>query len=205
EERVRLMLEDSGAEVVLTQEPFWEKAALCGAQAVLLSESADMSGEALDIGGSADDLAYVIYTSGSTGRPKGTMLSHRGVVNLAQWKRDEYGYGEEDTVLQFASHSFDASVAEIYPALLSGAHLHVLAGEQRQSVDAYCEAVAASRVRAVLWGLLNCDSSGSPAPFAATSVQSPGSHCRGSPEAAGLQAQSCGPAVVLRAANSRPL
>ena len=35
----------------------------------------------------ADHLAYVIFTSGSTGRPKGTLLTHRGVCNLAQAQR----------------------------------------------------------------------------------------------------------------------
>src|SRR4051794_21832067 len=37
--------------------------------------------------------------------------------------------------------------------------------------------------------------------FAATSCQSPGAHC---PSGPGSHIQSCGPAVVLRAAKSRP-
>src|SRR5712671_807167 len=37
--------------------------------------------------------------------------------------------------------------------------------------------------------------------FAATSFQSPGAHC---PSAPGSHIHSCGPAVVFRAANSRP-
>ncbi|SCK55851.1 non-ribosomal peptide synthetase [Streptomyces sp. WMMB 322] len=81
-----------------------------------------------------DDLAYVIYTSGSTGRPKGTMISHRSVADL-HLTRDLIGVGPGDRMLAFASTSFDASVWEWVMALLGGACLVVpddgatLAGE----------------------------------------------------------------------------
>nr|BFE29896.1 hypothetical protein GCM10010200_021470 [Actinomadura rugatobispora] len=69
--------------------------------------------------------AYVIYTSGSTGAPKGVVVPHRGVVNYVTWRAGAYGWRPGDRVLQFASVSFDTSVAEIYPALAVGATLCV--------------------------------------------------------------------------------
>ncbi|MBT2505639.1 amino acid adenylation domain-containing protein, partial [Streptomyces sp. ISL-98] len=65
--------------------------------------------------------AYVIYTSGSTGRPKGVAVAHRGLTNFVSWRVENYGWGPGDRVLQFASVSFDVSVAEIFPALAGGA------------------------------------------------------------------------------------
>src|SRR5882762_6379288 len=67
-----------------------------------------------------------------------------------------------------------------------------------------CCGVAASSVTAALDASLNWVSRVSPEVFGANSDQSPGSHCAASPPRAGLQDHSCGPVVVLRAANRWP-
>ena len=66
-------------------------------------------------------LAYVMYTSGSTGHPKGVMVPHRAVANHATWFATALDITAADRMLQYASISFDASVAELFAPLVSGA------------------------------------------------------------------------------------
>lgn len=80
-----------------------------------------------------DDPAYMIYTSGSSGNPKGVLLSHASFVNMIQGQIQLFGVNSEDRVLQFASPAFDASLSEIFMALLSGAALYTI---NRELLDA---------------------------------------------------------------------
>lgn len=67
------------------------------------------------------NLMYVIYTSGSTGIPKGVLISHQALVNRSIATVKRYTLQPDERVLQFASISFDVSLEEIFPSLISGA------------------------------------------------------------------------------------
>ncbi|WP_226781563.1 non-ribosomal peptide synthetase [Oceaniglobus trochenteri] len=73
----------------------------------------------------AEDPAYVIYTSGSTGRSKGVMVAHRGVCRLVRGQ-DYADLGPDQVMLNMAAVGFDASIGEIYSAVLNGGTLVVL-------------------------------------------------------------------------------
>ncbi|HEU4457453.1 MAG TPA: amino acid adenylation domain-containing protein [Longimicrobium sp.] len=77
----------------------------------------------------ARGLAYVIYTSGSTGRPKAVGVENGPAAAHFLEFRDFLGLVPGDRFLLFASPSFDASVEQLFPALLAGAAV-VLMGEE---------------------------------------------------------------------------
>ncbi|MDJ0460312.1 non-ribosomal peptide synthetase [Streptomyces sp. H27-C3] len=127
-ERLQYMIEDSSADIVLTQSAT-DVSALSGIRHVLrLDAEGRLSGEPAGdapapAGAGPEHLAYVIYTSGSTGRPKGVMVEHRAVVNRIEWMQNEYALDADDVVLQKTSFSFDVSVWEFVWPLVSGARL----------------------------------------------------------------------------------
>ncbi|MEU4745023.1 amino acid adenylation domain-containing protein, partial [Actinosynnema sp. NPDC023658] len=110
EERLRFMVEDSGAELVLTRD---------------FVAGTGTSGGPVESGVGPGNAAYVIYTSGSTGRPKGVVVEHRAVVNRLRWAQSEYGLDVSDRVLQKTPFGFDVSVWEFFWTLSAGATLVV--------------------------------------------------------------------------------
>ena len=87
--------------------------------------------------------AYVIYTSGSTGRPKGVVVTHRGIANLVTAQVPGFGLDAPGSrLLQFASPSFDASIAERCDALLSGAALVLVPKDRLLPGDPLIETIA---------------------------------------------------------------
>ncbi|MEP0264420.1 amino acid adenylation domain-containing protein [Dokdonia sp.] len=94
-------------------------------------EPSNYSEDLVDVYLAPDDLAYIIYTSGSTGNPKGVIIEHKGILNTILAQIDLFDITHNDRGLQFASFSFDASISEIFTALLSGACLCVIDKEHR--------------------------------------------------------------------------
>ncbi|MFY0568156.1 non-ribosomal peptide synthase/polyketide synthase [Archangium lansingense] len=129
-ERLAFMLEDSGAQLLLTRSALLEALpATHQARAVCLDSLETLESLPAPAPGtslpqtSADSPAYVIYTSGSTGRPKGVQVAHRAAVNHLSWRQREFPMGAQDAFLQKASFSFDISVWEMFAPLLAGARL----------------------------------------------------------------------------------
>ncbi|KAF6571728.1 amino acid adenylation domain-containing protein, partial [Paenibacillus sp. EKM212P] len=127
EERIRYMLDDSGAKLLLTQSHLVDKAAIDGHVLVLDGEQTvyHEDDSNLEPWSGPNDLAYVIYTSGTTGQPKGVMVEHHGLCNLKTYFDQTLRMSTSDHALLFASYSFDAACWEIFQALFCGATLYV--------------------------------------------------------------------------------
>jgi len=93
-ERIRYMVEDSQAGVVITEEKLLQKLPEGGIRVVCLDqqgeEIAGESGRRARSGVQAESMAYIYYTSGSTGRPKGVVMAHSGIVNYMRWGVEAY-------------------------------------------------------------------------------------------------------------------
>jgi len=113
QQRIDYIIENSGCRLVLTRETVFSN-----------TES-----NIVDFSFNNNELAYIIYTSGSTGQPKGVMIEHISFVNMILQQIQSFKVDKTDKVLQFASPSFDASLSEIFMALLSGATLVPVAQE----------------------------------------------------------------------------
>ena len=70
----------------------------------------------------ADHLAYIIFTSGSTGEPKGVMINHGAVINLINSQIKNFKISM-DRILLTSEIFFDASIEQIFLAILSGSTL----------------------------------------------------------------------------------
>ncbi|MEP0262578.1 amino acid adenylation domain-containing protein [Dokdonia sp.] len=72
------------------------------------------------------DLMYVIYTSGSTGKPKGVLVTYGSLINYILHQSKTYDLGKSERILQFSNLAFDASVEQVFLALLHGASLIIV-------------------------------------------------------------------------------
>ncbi len=125
-ERLRYMVEDSGAKVLVTQRALSE-ALFSGLNLVrvCLDEDKDQidqqSSEPLTPVAKPSNRAYVIYTSGSTGRPKGVEIEHRALTNFLWSMAQEPGLNETDVLLAVTTLSFDIAGLELFLPLITGA------------------------------------------------------------------------------------
>lgn len=135
--RLRFMIDDARPALLLTQQHLTATLPLDGYPVLLLDDRrwTQEPDEAVASDVTPDNLAYVIYTSGSTGVPKGVLVCHGGLTNFVQAQQTDWDIGPGSRVLQFASFSFDASVAEIFTALASGATLCLAPRAVLASVD----------------------------------------------------------------------
>ena len=132
EERVRYILEDSGARLLVTTERIAGKwgnlFSLMGVEIVKAEEAVGRySRENLNVPLDWESLCYVIYTSGSTGKPKGVMLTNHNLVNFVDddaKNREIQGYTRRGHVsLAIAALTFDFAIARGLEAdgILTGA------------------------------------------------------------------------------------
>ncbi|WP_186319930.1 non-ribosomal peptide synthetase [Bacillus pumilus] len=132
EERIQYIVEDSGASIVLTEETFVSTYHALSEKMVVLQQIAldDERLPQLVDESVPEDLAYMIYTSGTTGKPKGVMIEHLQLHHLVHALHHEiYEEASELQMALLAPFHFDASVKQIFTALLFGHTLHIIPRE----------------------------------------------------------------------------
>jgi len=118
EERIKYMLEDSSAKILLKGHDLTPEA--------FINRPKGTSSHLHLPPAPATSLAYIIYTSGTTGQPKGTAIEHHSLVNRLCWMQKKYPLDEKDTILHKTPFTFDVSVWEIFWWSLVGAKVCLL-------------------------------------------------------------------------------
>ncbi|KAK0630903.1 hypothetical protein B0T17DRAFT_234637 [Bombardia bombarda] len=75
--------------------------------------------------------AYIVFTSATTGNPKGSVTAHSAFCTAAAAYGKRAGLSRNTRILQYASYTFDACLAEILSILLFGGCVCVPTEQQR--------------------------------------------------------------------------
>ena len=146
-ERLRYMLEDSEAKMLITTSDIIKEKK--ETDELLIDESvtktlfidhADLSQDCQPVDLSQPEgLAYIIYTSGSTGKPKGVMLPHRALAAFLTWRVAELGLDSNSHLACHASFSFDASLDDLFSPLAAGGTCYIMPEEIRKDMESMRE------------------------------------------------------------------
>ncbi|CAM2011067.1 non-ribosomal peptide synthetase [Acanthopleuribacter pedis] len=138
--RAAFMVKDAGCRLILSDgSPLPKEVAATGAAVVDL-RTVDGAESALPARTTPLGPAYAIYTSGSTGKPKGVLVAHRSVMNLV-FGLEASVYGQHREHLHealVAPFIFDASIQQVFGALLLCHTLHVLDETTRRDAATLC-------------------------------------------------------------------
>ena len=117
---------------ILCEKRYLEKAEVLDSRArVICAEDIPNRVDPLDLAEARaqhidNDLLYVLFTSGSTGMPKGVAITHRSVIDFAEWACDALDIHADCRFGNQAPLYFDNSVLDIYCALHMGAAVHFI-------------------------------------------------------------------------------
>ncbi len=140
EERIKFILKDTGAEIVITGKESSSKIPASDEYEILeldsnLSELNKHSIKNLKVKIDPQNLAYVIYTSGSTGQPKGVMTEHGNLMSYLLNNKTAYinnGNAGSGSYIHL-SFTFDASITGIFMPLINGKQV-VISSEESLEV-----------------------------------------------------------------------
>ena len=150
DERLLLLLEDSGAKFAVTAPESVQRLDGWKGNGFGLDDDAlalaDESAEPPDVPSDPDRRAYVIYTSGSTGQPKGVEIEHHSLTNLVCVYQSWLGLTPGDRGTMMANVAFDASVIDLWPVLCAGGTVLVAPKGLGMDLDGLIQWLAAERV-----------------------------------------------------------
>jgi len=129
--RIEFILEDAQCDLLICTADTLEKAKaleLSNPRIKLLefsTDDANIQCPNLEVTIAPKNEAYVLYTSGSTGVPKGVVQNQRNVLHYIRVYTNNIHISERDNLSLFSTYTFDASVKDIFGAILNGATVSI--------------------------------------------------------------------------------
>ncbi|MCL2425729.1 MAG: amino acid adenylation domain-containing protein [Oscillospiraceae bacterium] len=144
-ERVKYLLSDSNTAAVLLDKCFLQEDHFSEIEELIAIDSTQEA-ENVCTTICPNDGAYMIYTSGTTGMPKGVEITHQSLTCLAHAKGPDMACVENSVMLQKSTYVFDASVFEIFIALLSGSTLQLLSEDENNDFGKMLDLIEENQV-----------------------------------------------------------
>ena len=148
EQRLRFIIGDTAAPVVITRSPYDEKVTDLSVTPWRMDQgwtALREHPENLQIPISGMHLAYLIFTSGSTGAPKGVAVTHRGVLRLLL-NSNYLTPNRRHITGQVCNTVFDVATAEIWGGFLFGGQLIIIPREIILSPPAFFDLIRRRRI-----------------------------------------------------------
>ena len=142
-ERITYILEETKAEVLLTQDHLVETLGVQQAQIICLDRDWEIIARQSKLntrsGVSIDNLAYVIFTSGSTGKPKGVAIEHKQLLCYLYGILEKLNINEGASWALVSTFAADLGHTVIFPSLSTGGALHLISKERATNSQALAE------------------------------------------------------------------
>jgi amino acid adenylation domain-containing protein/thioester reductase-like protein len=147
DKRIAYVLADTRAKLIITQEKYSHRLCFLSGQKKEFETNSVLSVDNMDVisniqkyseknclsATTGNNLIYAIYTSGTTGNPKGVLVEHKSVVAYVSYLIKDNRLDATSIGSKFAGFSFDASVIEVFPILLSGGMLCMIPNKHKES------------------------------------------------------------------------
>ncbi|MCQ2795573.1 MAG: amino acid adenylation domain-containing protein [Bacilli bacterium] len=133
DERIRFMLKDSNAKVVLvTNETIDRVKKLTNIPLINVSDiKSTGTPTPLITNAKEDDTAVILYTSGTTGIPKGTILPRKAILSFSDWCVSITNLTSKDSFAMYCSFGFDVHTEALFASIYVGAKVTIVPNEIR--------------------------------------------------------------------------
>ena len=108
------------------------------------------NGTNLNVDIKSDDIACIVYTSGSTGKPKGVKITHKGLINYINPRKDNIAIhaiqNDVSNMLSLTTTTFIAFLREVLATIINGTKVTLASDEETKNLSKLIRLIKESKV-----------------------------------------------------------